>query len=812
MPTRDKPLKSSLAKLSKKDKEFMETARARFKQGQEADEKQRERELEDLRFAAGDQWPADIALIRRGNDGSNGQPKAPARPMLTVNQTIEPLNQLLAQMSGADLGFELVSADDFSDLIGEIDETEIKTREGLARRIQRESQAIEARLWGADRGNAAGRGYWAVLTRYVEGKTFDQEAYIHKIYNQNSVTLDPNRENFDGSDAQWGFIGHDMPWDEYTAEFGEVDGKKNQIADASDSEFRALGDDFPTWFTSDEKNKTRACRVVDYYYVVREPRQIVMLDDQSVMWADEAPEDAVVIDSRDVIERKVKWAKIDGAQILEETDFPSPYVPIVEYVCRPIQPYDGERRAEGIVRPMTDSGRGFNYMLSRWVEAIGLSPLRSIMMAAGQDEGFENEWQSINTRTGIAHYNQYDLNGRPAPPPGVPPTGNDVVGPISGAIQVFKESIHATTQSHGPSQGEADPALRSAKAIAAVVANDQRGDSTIISNWARSIRQEGRIINSLLYPIYGIRPGRLASIIDPNGQPQNIMLNQPFETRGNGKFARPVASNAPTAQKFKLTKDANFNVVVKVTKNFETLRQEQAQTLGQIIASDPGPMMSVFGDLFFKMQDGPGHDEMSERMKAMLNPKVLAQIAAKAQGLDIPPEALAQFQDTQQKLQEAQQIIQKAQDIIKTDQVKHEADLQKTKMTNDKDILIHQMDNAAKIEVARISASKSSGQTPQMSEEELLATGLEVDAERALSAQEHAQDKDLASHQAVIDDRLAAQEHGRSMQENQQAHAQAMQQGEQDAAHASEQGRENVAGQMATAEQQAALQPQEPTE
>ena len=795
-----KPLKSSLAKQSKKDKEFMETARARFKQGQEADEKQRERELEDLRFAAGDQWPADIVTIRQGNDGANGQPKVPARPMLTVNQTLEPLNQLLAQMSSADLGFELVSADDFSDLIGEIDETEIKTREGLARRIQRDSQAIEARLWGADRGNICGRGYWAVLTRYVEGKTFDQEIYIDKIYNQNSVTLDPNREHFDGSDAEWGFVGHDMPEDEYEAQHGEVDGKRNRIADASDAEFRALGEDYPTWFTEDDTTKTRSYRVVDYYYVEREPRQLLLLDDQSVAWADEAPDDAVVLDARDVVERKVKWAKIDGYQILEETDFPSPYIPIVEYVARPIQPYDSQRRAEGIVRPMTDSGRGFNYMISRWVEAIGLSPLRSIMMAEGQDEGYELEWQSINTRTGIAHYKQTDLVGRPAPPPGVPPTGNDVVGPISGAIQVFKESIHATTQSHGPSQGEADPALRSSKAIESVVANDQRGDSTIIGNWSRSIRQEGRIINSLLFPIYGTRPGRLASIIDPDGQQQTIMLNQPFQTVGQGKTARPVPSSAPNAQKFKLTKDANVNVVVKVTKNYETLRQEQSAMIGQIISSDPATMMSVFGDLFFKMQDGPGHDEMAERMKAVLNPKVLAQIAAKSQGSHVPPEVLAQLTNMQQQLQEKDQIIKAAQDVIKTDQVKNQAQLQKAQIDRDKDILIHQMDNAARIEVARISASKQAADPGAESKEELIATGLQMQLEHEHTMAEQA----AGAHQ---DSALSAQEHAQAMQQANQAQGHALQQGAQDQAHALAQGQQGIQGQMAAAQQQADLQP-----
>lgn len=791
----DASLPAKERKSRKAAYEFMELARKRFEQAESADEKQREREIEAKRFAAGDQWTPEVIRTRTGNDGANGQPVSPARPMLTVNQVLEPLNQLLAQMSGADLGFELVSADDFSDLIGDVDESEIQVREGLARRIQRDSQAIEARLWGADSGNTGGRGYWAVLTRYVEGKSFDQEIYIHKIYNQASVLLDPNRENFDGSDAEWGFIAHDMPADEYDAEHGEVDGKTNPIADCTTDEFRALGDDYPDWFTDTEG--LRSYRVVDYYYTTRTVRALVRLADDSVAWADEVDASADVVDQRDVIERKVKWAKIDGYQVLEETDWPSPWLPIIEYVAHPIQPYDGERRAQGLVEPMIDSGRGFNYMISRWVEQVGLSPLRTIMMAGGQDEGYEAEWQSINTRTGIAHYNQTDLMGRPAGAPLVPPSGGENIGPISGAIQVFKEAIYSTTQSHGPSQGEADPALRSAKAINAVISNDQRGDSNIINHWASSVRQEGRVVNSLLYPIYGVRPGRLASIIGGDGKPQTIALNQPFTMQGGGKTARPIPAQPGDAgaQHFKLTKDANFNVVVKVTKNYDTLRQEFADQLGKIISADP-QLMSVFGDLFFKNQDGPGHKELADRMKVMLDPKIQAAESAKMQGMDIPAPVQAHIADLTKQLQQQTQMVQEAQRIIQTDETKHKYDLEKTDRNNANAIQLAHINNAAKVEAARISASKQPADTGAEAQEELIATGIAQQHEANMANLEHQHALNENQQQAGLDAQASAQEHAQTLQQGDQQHAQALAQGAQ-----------GIDGQMATQQQAAALQP-----
>ncbi len=96
---------------------------------------------------------------------------------------------------------EAPPADDFGDLTQTPDETEITLREGLARRIQRESMAQDARIWAFKRALIAGRGYYLVNTRFLPGRTFDQEVYVERIYNQEAVKGDPSRQKPDGSDA-----------------------------------------------------------------------------------------------------------------------------------------------------------------------------------------------------------------------------------------------------------------------------------------------------------------------------------------------------------------------------------------------------------------------------------------------------------------------------------------------------------------------------------------------------------------------------------------------------------------------------------
>src|SRR5262249_31270396 len=161
-------------------------------------------------------------------------------------------------------------------------------------------------------------------------------------------------------------------------------------------------------------------------------------------------------------------------------------------------------------------------------------------------------------------------------------------------------------------------------------------------NLKRSIRYEGQIINNLLYPIYGKKPGRLIRILTGENASQTIALaappvenpNAPQATGGTapqggatppptgmtervrgrssggaptpgpaaGRAGLPGAPPPAMPQKqYRLTEHANYNVIVKVTRAFESRRTEEASTIADLLQAN-GQLMSWFGDLFFKNQ------------------------------------------------------------------------------------------------------------------------------------------------------------------------------------------------------------------
>lgn len=719
---------------------FLKQARERFQQAQDADAQQRLRELDDLRFYAGEQWEKTVLDARKGKVIGSGstQQIVPARPSLTINKTREPIRQILNQERQSDMGIELVPADDWGEEAGPVDHTEIELREGIIRRIQRDSEAADARTWAFNRATIAGRGYWGVLTRYVPGKSWDQEVYTHRFYNQSSVTLDPAHEQPDGSDAEWGFVGTDMSWDRYKVEYPKgVTGRSNPVSTATDEEWRQLGDEAPGWFTT--SGETRSVRVVDYWYTLREARTLALLPDGSVQWADELPDASVIVDKRTVVEKQIKWAKLDGSQVLEETDWPGHYIPIIKLLGEELQPYDGERRCEGVVRPMRDACIGNNYIVSKFVEQTGLTPIPPWMMAGGQDEGYEAEYDASTTRTLAAlHYNQVDSFGKPAPPPFRTNVSTDVQG-LAFGVQMFNEAIAATSVVPESALGHDQAGVKSGRLAKMLIEQANRGTSNFLDNLVRSMRHEARIINDLLYPIYGKRPGRLARLMNPEGEQESVLIGQPFLPAEGGR-PQPLQQGQqhPQAKVYKLTENAEFNVAIKISKNYDTRREQEADTLGQIIAADP-TQMGVIGDLFFKYQDGPGHEEMAERYKAVLVPPVQALLSGKP---NVPPEVQQQMAQAQEQMTQMGQALQQMQMEKQAKVIESQLDLKKTEMelASKERIALAQND----VKLADIEAKINAGIAQAM---------IAWQAEHSVLEHQHSLQQDMAerSHQQALE-------------------------------------------------------------
>lgn len=759
--------------MSKAKADFLRQIRARWTQASEATEPQAKREIEDIRFYNGvGQWDADLVKARGTqtvNSSNGGQLLIPARPCLTINRTREPVRQVLNQERNSEFNPTLVAADDWGDTTGPVNHTEIELREGIIRRIQRDSEAMSARSWAFERATIAGRGFWLVNTRYVPGKTWSQEIYLHRIHNQASVLLDPGHEEPDGSDALWGFIGTDLPIERYKAEYGQRNGKHNRISGPlTADEWRALGDAAPGWFSGVKNDDdTRYVRVVDYYYTEYVSRELALLADGSPAWQDELSEGTPTKDTRTVITKKIKWCKIDGCDddVLDETDWPGHYLPIIKVVGEELQPTDGERRAEGIVRPMEDGCRGWNYLVSKFVERVGLTPIAPYMMAAGQDETFEDEWNLINTRVvSRVHYKQVDDEGRPAPPP----TRNDAraeVADLSAGLQIFNEAIVSTSRVPETALGHVDPTVKSGKLANALIQQAEQGSSNYLDNLKRSIRHEGRVINDLLYPIYG-QPGRLLRMMDPSGKLSQVVIGKAqMPSQEPGGRPQVVPDGTPGAQSFALTPDAEFNVAVSVARGGETRRQELFRILTTLIGESP-EQTAIIGDLPWKYSDAPDHEELERRYKAVLAPPVQAAINGQAPS---NPQDQAHIAQLTQALQEASKLADKNKtDLIKT-QMQEQGESQRQMADIQERQLEAQIRAVSAESIAQAKVDAENFRSYVDASEQRLAKILGLHMERITQALQHSHEARTQMQDHAHEAGMAAMGHSHTLEQGQQA-------------------------------------------
>src|SRR5436190_2124984 len=653
--------------MSKADDAFLQLARDRFDQAQEADNGQRSRELEDLQTYAGNVWTAEELKARGAQPSEAGMPPIPARQSLSIPLLQEPVKQVVNDLRAAELGVEIVPVDDFPDGGEGPDDREIELREGLVRRIQRESEAADARIWAAARAVQAGRGFWGVMTAYLPGKTWDQDIKIIRIYNQASVSLDPSHESPDGADAEWAFVGNDLPWNEYEARYGAT--QRNYVTTASLEEFRA----------------------------------------------------------------------------------------------------------QGTVRPAKDSIKGFAAMVSKMVEEVGLTPPPSWQATPEQVEGFEKLYQMAASRAlPVLFYNSITLpNGQVLPPPQRMAYETNVQA-IAGAIQLFRDTLQSTTAVHDASLGKVVPNLRSARAVDLYQKQSEQSTSGFAANYKRSLRREGHIVNNLLYPVYGKRPGRIARIVTAEGEPVTVAINGPAPPP-MGRSMTTTTAPKP----YQLTEGGSFNVIVKVGKSFDSIREQEASTMGELLSANP-VFMTWFGDLFFKNSDGPGHLELAERAKVMLDPKIQQMLQSKEQGTELPPQVQGFIQQLQQRVQQAEQIMQAQQKEIDTKQADAKVKYAIAHLDASKDITLRQMQDATALAVAKINALTKGVISDNEAEVERIAlaaeqarTAAQMDHEARMTGHEHGASHahDLAMQQVKHAHELAAQQqaHQHTLDEQQQA-------------------------------------------
>jgi hypothetical protein len=624
------------------DKEVVLRARERWEYVESTDSQNRANQIDDTKFAweKGAQW---------NNENRRQREQArPPRPWLEFNQTgpfvkrivnDQRKNQPAIKVRPAGGGSTKKLADIMS---------------GLIRAIEYDSQASAAYDTGLENAVTGGRGYWRIVTEYEAEDSFNQVVKIKSVPNAMAVYLDPDAQEPDKSDARYAFVCEWIDKETYEREWPAA-GDAVSWDSTTDSEWAS-------WFNAD-----KVC-VADYYEKVDEEVELVMLDDQRVMWRDQydkmvasmmaqmpppmmmmggmgappPPLPPQIMRSETRTRTRVDWYKVTAKPTpLAKYEWSGMYIPVVCCVGDEIT-IDGKRIYQGVIRRLRDAQMMYNYAYTMMVERVALAPRAPYVGLSGQFEGHA-EWDTLNTEN--HPYLEFEavqlIDGQMV---ANKPERTEPIGVDAGLVtilQLCSQNLRDITGQKDSERPDPNTPWR------ALVQAQRQGDLATYhygDNEARAIMLTGRILVDLIPNIYDTQ--RAIRVLEIDGTDKQETINQQMPHPAN-----PAAN--VTLNDIRVGK---YDVTVETGPAYATRRIEATSEMNEFMQTMGPQVAPLIGDIFAKMADWPGDigDRVSARLHAMLPPQILQ--AEQDSSQDPQVQGLtAQLKQMQGQMQQMQQ-------------------------------------------------------------------------------------------------------------------------------------------------------------
>ena len=607
----------AVKKAKSTDDGVLELARKRFDRVWTVEQDMRAEMLDDLKFRAGEQWPADVAAERKAAD----------RPMLTINLMGKFVRQITGDIRLNKPSIKVRPAD------GGADVEMAKTFSGITRHIEQASDAQSAYVTAADGAANCGIGHFRILTQFSADDTFEQDIRIKRIRNPFAVYWDPGAEEITKFDATWCFVTERMQKEDF----------EDKWPKARSADFEAAG--YPDDVTGWERDET--VRVAEYWVKRPITKKLILLGDGKVIdvtgLKDNELEGLDIVRRRDVETHEIEWYKLSGAEILEgPMPWAGKFIPIVPVIGEEI--HIGEREVRhGIVRFAKDPQRLYNYTRTTVAEAIGSAPKSPWVATAAQIEGNKPAWDNANKGNPSVLIYTPDPEA-PGPPQRTQPAPMPVA--LFSQAQFASEDMNGTTGIFPPSLG-AQSNETSGVAIRERKIEGDVGTFVYIDNLARSIRHGGDILVDLIPKIYDTE--RIVRILGEDDTEDFVTINEPVLDDTN----QPVLDKDGNPKLVNDVSAGKYDVKVTTGPSFTTRRTESAASMMDFAKAVPEAAVAI-GDLIAKNMDWPGSEVIAERLKKLLPPGLAEEDE------DPDEEELAAREQEQQAAQQQQQLEQMA--------------------------------------------------------------------------------------------------------------------------------------------------------
>lgn len=590
--------------------EFIRDMRQQYQDDVNFDRINRYEAIDDLRFAAGEQWDP-VVLLQRKN-----------LPCLVINTIPQFTAQLVGDWRESRKAIKVVPSND-----DDVDVADV--REDLVRNIEMQSRADRSYDQAFESMIQCGDGAFKVTVEYARDDVFDQDIFIRPIEDVLATVWDRFSVDPTGRDAQRVFVDDRIPKDEFTRKWPQAAGGSNLVDVDKIDRVTLAG-----W--QDEE----AYRVTEYWRMIEREKTLALFENGKMYEIDEDNMEEIIGANGDPVKTRVVWCRYAQMHYCTGTEIlAGPYeyrmnrLPIIRMSGRIVN-VAGRRVRYGLVRFMKDPSRLKNFWRSIAAEQLGYAPKAQWLATQSAVEGRQEAFRRAHlTRDPLLIVNDEAIIGQ----------NIQRIEPPQPQTAIFTE-VAMNTQDMKDVSGIQDASLgmKSNETSGKAIMNRQHeGDiasQTYYDNADAALLEAGDVINQLIPLIYD--GTRIVRLIGKDESIKFQKLNDPYDPKsidlGSGMF----------------------DVALSTGASYTTRRVEAADAMMNAIQVWP-ELMQIAGDIVVKAQDWPGAEELSERIQKTIPPQFLTpeQQAENGGPPPVPPQAVQQMQQMLQQLQAENQSL-----------------------------------------------------------------------------------------------------------------------------------------------------------
>lgn len=584
--------------------EFLNDMRQKYEWGYSFNEHNVLAGKEDAKFTVGNQW--DPVVEQRRKEAN--------KPVLTFNRLIAFVAQIV--------GNRLMNETEIRvnpDKAGTKEIAEI--REGIIRNIFKNSDADFARDEAHKYQVVGGQGAYYLTLEYTSDDVFEQDLKLKAITDPYSAVFDPLAVEPSAADAQWAFVGDDIPQQEF----------KHRWPWAAEISFQneRMWNQSGFWLQED------TVRIVSFWRMITEGHRTLALYTDGTVHDVSDQEEYEYIHlvetrsdgspyTREVPKRFARLYICSGNAILEGPyDYPVSSIPV--YRVPGWELNDGERTHRwGLIRFLKDPQRLHNYWRSTVAEQLVAAPRNKWLTTAEAVKGHEVKWRRSPTSDDpFLYFNDGEQAPIHIPPPGIDAA---LVNEAGLATQDLKDISNIHEAALGMPSNEVSKVAIQQRQMVSDVGTFIYTDRLRIAD-----TRCAKNCNELIPYTYDTM--RTVTVIGRDDKATLMVINDPTNPNSDVTMGK-------------------YGVTVSVGPASETKRSLAAEQMMSFVNAAPQIAGNVM-DLVAEAQDWPKSTEFARRFKMLLPPGMIP-------ADEMTPE-MQQMQEQNQQTQQMQQQVEMAQ-------------------------------------------------------------------------------------------------------------------------------------------------------